>query len=205
MSTRPDYKPETYHDFTKPDADAAQRAALADVRQRFGKEYDLFIGGKRVKGDAGTFTSLNPANLSETIGTFQMASADQARQALAAAWNAFETWRYVPAQKRADIIFKAADIARRRRMEINAWMISEAGKNFLEADADTCEGIDFLEYYAHEALRYDKGMKVLDAWGDRALAGDDHEPYTAADVEAARGEPLTNVQVHERRVALTVP
>lgn len=166
MSTRPDYKPETYHDFSKPEADAAQRAALADVRQCFGKEYDLFIGGKRVKGDAGTFSSVNPANLSETIGTFQMASADQARQALAAAWNAFDKWRYVPAQKRADIIFKAADIARRRRMEINAWMISEAGKNFLEADADTCEGIDFLEYYAHEALRYDNGMKVLDAWGD---------------------------------------
>ncbi len=166
MSTRPEYRNETYHDFSKLEADAAQRAALADVRARFGKEYNLLIGGKRVKGAAGTFTSINPANLSETIGTFQMADADQARQALAAAWSAFETWRYVPAQTRADILFKAADIARRRRMEINAWMISEAGKNFLEADADTCEGIDFLEYYANEALRYDQGMKVLDSWGD---------------------------------------
>jgi 1-pyrroline-5-carboxylate dehydrogenase len=166
MSTRPAYTPETYHDFSHPETDAAQRAALADVRARFGKEYDLWIGGKRVKGAAGTFTSINPANLSETIGTFQLASADQAREALASAWTAFDTWRYVPAHTRADILFKAADIARRRRMEINAWMISEAGKNFLEADADTCEGIDFLEYYANEALRYDKGMKVLDAWGD---------------------------------------
>lgn len=166
MSLRSDYKPETYHDFSKPEHDAAQRAAIADVRSRFGGTYDMVIGGKRVKGANGTFTSVNPANLSETIGTFQLANADQSRKALAAAWSAFETWRYVPAQQRADIIFKAADISRRRRMEINAWMISESGKNFTEADADTCEGIDFLEYYAHEALRYDKGMKVLDAWGD---------------------------------------
>lgn len=46
---------------------------------------------------------------------------------------------------------------------------------------------------------------LLDAWGDRARAGDDHAPYTAADVAEARAEPLTNVQVHERRVALTLP
>jgi mono/diheme cytochrome c family protein len=46
---------------------------------------------------------------------------------------------------------------------------------------------------------------VLDAWGDRARAGDDHAPYTADDVAAARAEPLTNAQVHERRVALNLP
>jgi len=53
-------------------------------------------------------------------------------------------------------------------MEINAWMISEAGKNYVEADADTAEGIDFLNYYAHQALRLDKGMEVVeDTWGDK--------------------------------------
>ena len=46
---------------------------------------------------------------------------------------------------------------------------------------------------------------VLDAWGDRALAGDGHEPYTAEDVAAERAASLTNAQVHERRVALTLP
>ena len=51
-------------------------------------------------------------------------------------------------------------------MEINAWMISEAGKNYLEADADTAEGIDFLIYYAYEAMRLDEGMPVKDSWGD---------------------------------------
>lgn len=164
--SRSEYRIEIYHDFTKPETAQAQKDALADVRSRFGRHYDLLIGGRRVKGASGSFTSTNPADTREVVGTFPMASAEQAREALTAAWAAFETWRYVPAQDRAEFLFKAADIARRRRMEINAWMISEAGKNYLEADADTCEGIDFLEYYAHEALRYDQGMKVLDSWGD---------------------------------------
>ncbi|MFN2323123.1 MAG: cytochrome c [Trueperaceae bacterium] len=46
---------------------------------------------------------------------------------------------------------------------------------------------------------------VLDAWGDRALAGDDHEPYTAEDVATERARSLTSAEVHERRVALTLP
>jgi len=160
------YKNETYLDFSDPTNDHAQKSALSQVRAQFGKSYPLYIGGQRLNGDNGTFESINPSNTSEIIGTFQLASKEQSIQALDAAWKAFESWRYVPAKQRADILFKAADICRRRRLDINAWMISEAGKNFLEADADTCEGIDFLDYYAHEALRYDEGMEVLDAWGD---------------------------------------
>ncbi|MEQ8524929.1 L-glutamate gamma-semialdehyde dehydrogenase [Gracilimonas sp.] len=161
------YKNETYLDFSDPTNDKAQKKALEGVRSNFGKEYDLYINGEFVKGDAGTFDSKNPSNLSETIGTFQMASKEQAFDALDKAWDAFESWQYVSAQKRAEYLFKAADVIRRRRLEINAWMISEAGKNYLEADADTCEAIDFVDYYAHEALRIDDGMDVLsETWGD---------------------------------------
>jgi 1-pyrroline-5-carboxylate dehydrogenase len=161
------YKNETYFDFSDPTNDKAQKEALEEVRANFGKEYDLYINGQFVKGDAGTFESTNPSDLSETIGTFQMASKEQAFDALDKAWDAFETWQHVSAKKRAEYLFKAADVVRRRRLEINAWMISEAGKNYLEADADTCEAIDFIEYYAHEALRIDDGMDVLsETWGD---------------------------------------
>jgi 1-pyrroline-5-carboxylate dehydrogenase len=160
------YNIESYLDFTNPTYDTAQKAALENVRKAFGKTYPLFIGGERVMGDHDTFTSINPSNTSEIIGTFQSASRSQTLKALDAAWEAFKTWQYVPAEKRAEFLFKAADIARRRRLEINAWMISEAGKNFAEADADTAEGIDFLDYYAHEALRYDEGMPVVENTGD---------------------------------------
>lgn len=160
------YTIETYLDFSDPTFEVAQKAVLNEVRSKFGKTWPLYIGGERVNGDLGTFTSINPSNTAEVIGHFQLASSAQALRALDTAWEAFKTWRYTPATERAEILFKAADICRRRRLEINAWMISEAGKNFAEADADTAEGIDFLEYYAHEALRYDKGMDVLDSWGD---------------------------------------
>ncbi len=161
------FKNETYLDFSDPTNDKAQKKALEEVRSNFGQEYDLYINGEFVKGDAGTFESKNPSNLSETIGTFQMASKEQAFDALDKAWDAFETWQYVSAEKRAEYLFKAADVIRRRRLEINAWMVSEAGKNYLEADADTCEAIDFIDYYAHEALRIDDGMDVLsETWGD---------------------------------------
>ena len=159
------YQIESYLDFTNPTYDTAQRAALDTVRKQFGKTYPLFINGKRVTGAHTPFTSINPSDISEVIGTFQSASKAQALEALNAAWEAFGSWQYVPAAKRADYLFRAADIVRRRRLEINAWMISEAGKNFAEADADTAEGIDFLDYYAHEALRYDQGMSVVENTG----------------------------------------
>jgi 1-pyrroline-5-carboxylate dehydrogenase len=159
------YTIESYLDFSDPTYDTAQKAALEDVRARFGQTYPLFIGGKRLDGRHVPFTSINPSNTDEVIGRFQSAGKEQALEALDVAWKAFETWKYVSASKRADYLFKAADIARRRRLEINAWMISEAGKNFAEADADTAEGIDFLEYYAHEALRYDQGMPVVENTG----------------------------------------
>ncbi len=161
------FRNETYLDFSDPTHSKAQEEALEKVRSNFGNEHDLYINGEFVKGDAGTFKSINPSNLSETIGTFQMASKEQAFDALEKAWDAFESWQYVSAKKRADYLFKAADVVRRRRLEINAWMISEAGKSYLEADADTCEAIDFIDYYAHEALRIDDGMDVLEeTWGD---------------------------------------
>ena len=160
------FKNEEYFDFSDPTINDAQKKVIADVRSNFGKTYDLYINGEWVKGEAGTFESRNPSNVDEVIGTFQKASTEQALGALDKAWEAFESWKHVPAKERADYLFKAADVVRRRRMEINAWMISEAGKNYLEADADTCEAIDFLEYYAYEAIRLDDGMPVNDSWGD---------------------------------------
>ncbi|MCC5925017.1 MAG: L-glutamate gamma-semialdehyde dehydrogenase [Bacteroidetes bacterium] len=159
------YTIESYLDFNNPTYETAQKAALDTVRKAFGNSYPLYINGKRTQGEKESFPSINPSNTDEVVGIFESASKAQALEALDAAWQAFESWQYVSAEKRAAYLFKAADIARRRRLEINAWMISEAGKNFAEADADTAEGIDFLEYYAHEALRYDKGMDVVENTG----------------------------------------
>lgn len=144
-----------YLDFSNEEVLNQQKAAVEKVRASLGKEYPNIIGGKEVYTDKKT-TSYNPAHKSEVIGIFQKGGKDHAEEAIQAALKAFETWKYTPAEERASYLFKAAEIMRRRRLEINAWMITEAGKSYLEADADTCEGIDFMEFYAREAIRYGK-------------------------------------------------
>ena len=138
-------------------ADEAQKKAMVDaiakVESEAGKEYDLVIGGERVKGD-GVLTTFNPSDKDMVLGKFQKGSVDLADRAVRAADTAFEQWKWVPAEERAEYLFKAADIMRRRRFELGATMVLEEGKNWVEADADVCEAIDFLEFYAREAIRY---------------------------------------------------
>jgi 1-pyrroline-5-carboxylate dehydrogenase len=148
-----EFKNEPLADFSRPDVKERQLAALTQVRTRLGRTYDLAIGGKRQKAPA-TFNSTNPACPEEVIGTFQRASREQAQQAIEAAAQAFTTWSRVPAAQRSDLLFQTARRLRERRFEFNAWMILEVGKTWREADADTAEAIDFLDFYARENLRY---------------------------------------------------
>jgi 1-pyrroline-5-carboxylate dehydrogenase len=140
--------------------------ALADARKRTGKKYPLIIGGKRVMAKK-YIESHNPAHPKEVIGYFSEGTAKHAEQAIQAGWKAFETWSKVDYVKRANVLFNAAKIARRRRYEINAWMVLEVGKNWAEADADTAEAIDFLEYYGREMLRVGGPQPVVRNAGER--------------------------------------
>src|SRR5690625_2767264 len=72
----------------------------------------------------------------------------------------FETWRKSDAKMRADILFRAAAIVRRRKHEFTALLVKEGGKPWNEADADTAEAIDFLEYYGREMVRLKDGLHV---------------------------------------------
>ncbi|MBS1912711.1 MAG: L-glutamate gamma-semialdehyde dehydrogenase [Bacteroidetes bacterium] len=147
------YAPTSYLDFNNPSVRRQQQEALAKVRKKFAKEYPIIVGGRKIKtGD--TIDSLNPACIAEVVGHFHLASREHAESAIQAAQKAFESWSRVPAEERAEYLFRAAERMRERRLEINAWMISEVGKNYAEADADTAEAIDFLEYYGREMLRY---------------------------------------------------
>ena len=56
-----------------------------------------------------------------------------------AALKAFESWSRTPVEERASLLFRAADIIRRRKHEFSAWMIFEVSKNYAEADADIAE------------------------------------------------------------------
>ena len=152
VRTLAEFKNEPFTDFSVPANQEAMKAALAKVKSQLGRSYPLIIGGERIEtGD--WLTSTNPAAPDQVIGKFAKATQKQAEQAIQAALAAFESWKKVPAQERAELLFRAAKIMRERKHELAAWMILEVGKNWAEADGDVAEAIDFCEYYGREMLK----------------------------------------------------
>ena len=162
-------------------------AALRSVRERFPIQVPLQIGGRRIQ-TASRFVSLNPNRADETVGVISSAGIDEAELAIAAAKSAFPGWRDIPAEKRADYLFKAAACARPRRYELAALQVLEVGKSWSEADADVCEAIDYLEYYGREMLRYGRprAMGELPGETSRLL----YEPRGVAVVIAPWNFPM---------------
>lgn len=154
-----EYKNDTYLDFSNQESQSLMREALIWIDHNKGAHYPLIIGGERYNSGE-KIISVNPSNYEEVVGTAASATAEQAEKAVRCALTAFEGWKKVSARERAGYIFKAAAILRRRKLEFSAWLVEEAGKNFAEADADTAEAIDFMEYYARQMLELDKGIKV---------------------------------------------
>jgi len=148
-----EFRNEPPTDFSKPQNKSAMEAALNKVKAEFGREYPLVIGGQRITG-LKTFDSTNPAHKGQLLGKFQKGSRAHVEQAVDAAWKAFESWKRAPVDVRAGVLLKAADLMRQRKHEFSSTMIYEVGKTWPEADADTAEAIDFLEFYAREAYRY---------------------------------------------------
>lgn len=145
------YVTEPLTNFNDPKNVKLYEEALAKMKSSLGKEYPLWIGGKDVFTN-NVYSSLNPADFSEVIGKIHQGGMDEARLAMDSALIAFETWKKTSPKMRADVLFKAANIIRRRKHEFSALMTLEAGKPWAEADADTAEAIDFLEYYGRQIL-----------------------------------------------------
>jgi 1-pyrroline-5-carboxylate dehydrogenase len=160
------FKNEPLVDFSKPKNRKAQEAAIAKVRSEVRKEYPIVIGGEKILAQQ-KFNSYNPSKPTEIVGVFQKGDAALANKAVEVALAKFEEWKKVPYTKRADYLFKAARLMRKRRFELNATMILEVGKTWPEADADTAEAIDFLEFYAREMLRYGPPQPVVPNKGEK--------------------------------------
>ena len=154
---RAEFRNEPVYTFEDDSLKKQMTAAIAKLEAEAGKEYDLVIGGEHVKGD-GTFDSLNPSDKSVVVARFQKGTPELADKAIKAADYAFEQWSRKLPEERAEYVFRAADVLRRRRLEFVAAMVLEEGKNWIEADGDFCEALDFLEFYAREAIRYGKNQ-----------------------------------------------
>ncbi|MCI0330382.1 MAG: aldehyde dehydrogenase family protein [candidate division Zixibacteria bacterium] len=118
------------------------------------KVYKNFINGEWVEsGSEETFENRNPADKRDLIGLFQRSNQDDVNAAVEAAKNAFESWRLYPAPRRAEILFRVAEILLKKKEEFARDMTREMGKVLKEARGDVQEAIDMTYYMAGEGRR----------------------------------------------------
>jgi 1-pyrroline-5-carboxylate dehydrogenase len=157
---------EPFVDFKAPETARKMREALDLVASQLGAEYDLIVGGHRLQTQ-GKIRSVNPARPAQIVGIHQKAGAEHAELAMKAALDAFASWSRTSVETRVSLLLSAAAIIRSRHFEFCAWLTFEVGKNWAEADADVGETIDFLEFYAREALRLAAATTPIQFPGER--------------------------------------
>jgi 1-pyrroline-5-carboxylate dehydrogenase len=162
------YRPEPYVDFSQPGPREAMLAAIQQVRGQLAQRYPLRIGGRKVETRE-WISSTMPASPQTVVGYAASGTREHAEAAIAAAREAFKAWSRVEPETRARVLFKAAAIMRRRVYELSAWMCFEVSKSWIEAYADVCETIDFLDFYGREAIRLGGPQPVT------PYAGEDNE------------------------------
>jgi acyl-CoA reductase-like NAD-dependent aldehyde dehydrogenase len=117
------------------------------------KTFRNFIGGEWVDAASGdTFATTSPAN-GETLGVFPRSGVDDVDRAVAAAKDAFERWRLVPAPKRGEILYRFANLLIEEKDDLTDLMSHEMGKVKAEAGGDVQEAIDMTLYMAGEGRR----------------------------------------------------
>lgn len=116
--------------------------------------YKNFINGEWVVSHSGqTFENRNPANTDEVVGVFQKSDKVDVENAIAAAKDAYKKWRLVPAPKRAEILFKVAQMLVERKEKYANDMTREMGKVLNETRGDVQEAIDISYFTAGEGRR----------------------------------------------------
>ena len=118
------------------------------------KVYKNFIDGEWVEASTGqTFENRNPADSRDVIGIFQRSGKADVDSAIAAAKQAFSKWRLIPAPRRAEIIYRAAEMLMERKEEYARDMTREMGKIVKETRGDVQEAVDTAYYMAGEGRR----------------------------------------------------
>src|ERR1700736_1745179 len=118
------------------------------------KVYKNFIDGEWVEASTGqTFVNRNPADSRDVIGIFQRSGKADVDSAIAAAKQAFAKWRLIPAPRRAEIIYRAAEMLLERKEEYARDMTREMGKIVKETRGDVQEAVDTAYYMAGEGRR----------------------------------------------------
>jgi alpha-ketoglutaric semialdehyde dehydrogenase len=116
--------------------------------------YNNYINGRWTASDSGqTFENRNPANTDDLIGLFQKSTRRDVESAIDSAARAYEMWRLVPAPRRAELLFRAAQLLVERKELFARDMTREMGKVLKETRGDVQEAIDMTFYMAGEGRR----------------------------------------------------
>jgi RHH-type proline utilization regulon transcriptional repressor/proline dehydrogenase/delta 1-pyrroline-5-carboxylate dehydrogenase len=155
-------------DFTLATKRDELRAALKAAPSTLGKKWPLVIGGKKISPSE-FVPSVNPAKPAQTIGFWARAGIADADAAIAAARTAQPGWSKLTADARGRIFERAADLMESRRQGLNALIILESGKPWIEADGDVSEAIDFCRYYSAQMRLLEKPAVTQPVPGERCL------------------------------------
>src|SRR5262245_44031267 len=118
------------------------------------KRYGNYIGGEWKDALSGrSFDNRNPADTSELVGTFADSGPEDVERAVACAREAYPRWKGLPAPKRGEILYRAAEILVRRKDAFSRDMTREMGKILDETRGDVQEAIDMMYYMAGEGRR----------------------------------------------------
>ena len=156
---------EPFTSFSVPENCREMEKAIEQIRKKLGSETPLILGGKRIKTGR-WITSINPSQKNEVIGLAASAGIAEAEEAIQQGLQAFTFWKKTKPESRARLLFKSAQLLRRRKFEFNTLLCLEAGKSWIEADADTAEAIDFLEYYGRQMLILAEGQPLVSLPGE---------------------------------------
>ena len=140
-------------------------ATLAELDPRLPLRVPVLIGDDRRDGEE--LVSVDPGEPDRIVALAARATPEEAAQAAEAAARAFPAWAQTPATERAEVLRRAAGLLRERRPMLTALIVREVAKPWAEADADVCEAIDFLEFYAREAVALADGPPLLQMPGER--------------------------------------
>jgi 1-pyrroline-5-carboxylate dehydrogenase len=162
----PEFRNEPYTDFTQPPNRARMEEALAKVQSQLGREYNILIGGEPA-ATAEKLRSTNPTRPDEVVGIHQKATPELANCAVETAYRNFVAWRRTDVGERVRMLVRTATLIRERKYEFDAWLVYEAGKTWVEAEAEVAEAIDFCEYYAREMQRLAGAQTVVQLPGER--------------------------------------
>jgi RHH-type proline utilization regulon transcriptional repressor/proline dehydrogenase/delta 1-pyrroline-5-carboxylate dehydrogenase len=139
--------------------------ALAAVDARLPLRVPVWIGDERREGEE--LVSTDPGAPDRVVAVAARATEADVDAAVAAAPRGVREWSARPVAERAAVLVDAAARLRERRLELAALTVRECAKPWPEADADVCEAIDFLEYYAREAIALDRAPELLQVPGER--------------------------------------